>query len=374
MATDIYYAKNIRDLINSLNLGHKECHWAINIDLFCALSWGSVNGKAETKKTIMYYDRKQKLHKVTYRFDKANVGHANKFKAQLMIKWHPTGSSDDVIYGHMIEMLTIFDPKTTVNSNILDLHSEYKKAATFGNMSCYLDNEETLKSVYSESPEYMIAQRFRTMYNEIESLQTTINDVTENMLLAEDAHSKKIMELNESHRVTLGHYQRQLEQYKKYIADAHKLNDALLRQQVDNIKLSSLVVYKIVVDDIMAIFDLELRGGTITKNSESLKFIEEALEDTQAPYTLYYITDGYDKCYAESYANTYNSLPNFIGAWDTNGSTKTILFGSRKMVYTMIGVGDKSVISFDDPCKLFAGTHREKIIEQLGTTHEMTDD
>jgi hypothetical protein len=233
-------------------------------------------------------------------------------------------------------------------------------------MSGFLDNELTLKNIYNESPEYIIAQRFKSMYDEIDSLHCAVNDSTERLLTVSEEHSKKLIETIESHKVTVGYYQRQLEQYKKELRDARQLNDSLLKQQVDNIKASVLVVYKLSIDDIMNIFDLELRGGSIAKNTESLKFIETACEDAQMPLTLYYVSDGQDRRFVDSYYNTYTTVPGFMTAWSETGRVRTVDVGPKKMTFAMIAVsGGKSILSFDDPCKLFSPSFREKIISGL---------
>lgn len=365
MATDIYYSKPIQDIIVALNLGHKDIQWAINIELFCALSWGATSGRSETRKLVYYTDAKRKIQKREYRFDKLSYGTANKFKSQLTIKRPSDDHPDEIIYGHIVEMMTIFDQKSTTNSQIIGLYTEYNKLATFGDLSGLLDNADMLKSVYSESPEYIIAQRYKSLYDEIETARVNVNDMTDRLITADQNNAKKIIEITEAHKLTIGYYQRQIEQFKKDLKDANKLIDTLLLQQVDSIKSSIMVVYKILFDDILEIFDFEFRGGQVIKTEESLKFIEESLSDYSTPYTVYYVTDGHDRRHINSYHNTFTCVPGLIDAWSTAGSQRTIDVGSKKITFSMINVGGRSVISFDDPCKLFNATYREKIISGL---------
>jgi len=361
MASDIYYSESIRRMICDKNLSHKKYYWAINVDMLCALAWGSVIGKAETRKSVKYISADGKTKTCEYRFVKDALMVSTKIENSLIVKYRD--ETNGILYGHIVEIMQFLNGHQ-VSKEIAELISEYKKIAMCQDMASCFSNKTILTEIYTQNPEYILAERMQDMNHKIDVLQDEINVLNEALTKAREEYAEKIIQISQDHDVTIGHYKRKLSQSVDECRHMRDLNDNLIRQQISQNRAEKFVVYKLPIKDVMALMNTPFRGGYPEKSEALMKFVEDLIPNDETTTEVYYITDGYDIRYTKMYCCTYVSIEGFLEAWSTEGTTYTILLGRKERCISMFRIGNSSCVSFDDPCRLLNGSSPE-IVKEL---------
>jgi len=353
---DIYYDNDLQKLLREHNLVHKKYRWAININLFGAICWGSLESKASRSEKISYIGADNKLTTVTYRFQAINCSVYESFLNRLKIKHvEPvTGSvtksvvksDESIVYGHIVEIMTLATTMNIASRIYSTIATKYDTLARSGSVTKYTDNMSVLSEIYTKGSEFIVADRIQSLTDTIEQLQIDIDAMHQSIIDINNEHRASIKRLTDEHQMTKSHYVRQMELIKKDAAQVKQLNNMILQQQMDTDRKTKITTYRIPFTNFVDIFDLPFE---LPKNDTIMKFLEDNFDEQQ----MYYVTHGHDNRFIDHYNNTAPLMPGLFDIFSDTGSIIT-LTDSRKTIVAAIRISSTAILSAYDPVKLLS--------------------
>lgn len=359
MISDIYYSKSLQELIKKNGLGHETIPWAINVQLFGALSWGKLTSRATESVGVYIFGKI-----IYYKFLQHDMKLFYRFVNSLTIKKIEKG----VTYGHIIEIMTVLKGFAGINNPaISEIIGMYDSLCHSCDICDYRDNNDILRDLYNTGIEYFLTERMRKHENTINALNDEINQLQSKITNMQVNYATSLIETSKSFDEILGQNAQRIISLTHEINDLGRLNDNLIRQRSDYISVESLICYKIPIKTSDELLALEFRGGKL--DGKSSKFIESNLTDE----FIYYLTDGYDKRFDEYYYKTYPKRDVLVDFVDSLGSTLVVDFPNSRMkgiIYNFIRVEDsRTIISFDDITRLLGCTNEfiQEVIKKSST-------
>lgn len=336
--TDLYYNPKLYNKLISFGIDHKEYPWAVNINKFAAIIWGTTEKNKRMNKITVTSGQKI----IEYYLTSDSYKLFEQMNSMLKIRLNDQGNE----YGHIIEIMTVLSLMGTkiTNKDIVELMSLYSSLAYSGAVYKNIDNQEILNDIISKGIDYYVSVKFTEQQREINTLRHELESCRLRVHEAEIQYSERLKEQSEMCMKNVLELMKVNETLREENTKLFTANNTFVKfqnklLQSDNI----IVVHKIPINTINDVFSMIFRGKMMGLKSSQMEFINDNFIESDGDSYVYYITFGVDNDYKNNVHTVYKEISYPLNEFDE-------LFSSEGSVLTyrpLKKIYDAAVIKID---------------------------